>query len=137
MTATPMTPERLREIAALCETVHRRNASVKFGDPRYVCSVNSKELLGLVRAIPDLLAEVARLQGVVLRLANNERDLAETNLVLEQQDRDIEKLKAREAQLIQSVREACNWIADRSPDGSILVDRLRAVADRVQSQGAT
>jgi chromosome segregation ATPase len=162
MIAKPITAERLSEIGKLCGSgnVHSANA-----------------------AIPELLAEIARLQGVVssgneaflvtrrqwaaerdrlqseldhatclegdhlskasrrmvdtvmgdrdalrVEVARLRTDIAETNLVLEQQDRDLAKARARIAALEAGLREACNWITDRSPDGSILVDHLRALA---------
>jgi chromosome segregation ATPase len=50
---------------------------------------------------------------------------------------DLGAANQRIAALETGLREACNWIADRSPDGSILVDRLRALADGVQSSKET
>lgn len=72
MTTTPLSPKRLAEIAKL------RDNAIGYHQ----------------RAMADLIDEVARLQSAVDRLANAERDLAETQLVLEQQDRDLERLRA-------------------------------------------
>lgn len=41
----------------------------------------------------------------------------------------LDSARARIAELEVGLREACNWISDRSPDGSMLADRLRALAD--------
>jgi chromosome segregation ATPase len=130
MTTTPLSPERLAEIEKLRDDIHERNASVKFGDPRYVCNVNSKELLGLVVGTKELLSEVGRLQSAVFRLANAERDLAEAQLVLEQQDRDMERLRAEAEQLQRALAHAAseNWAFNVKVSTEISENRMRIVA---------
>lgn len=78
--------------------------------------------------IADLVAEVTRLGGE-LDFADRSLDAAakseaairtccgEQHLVIEQQDRDLERMRS-------ALREAINWIADRSSDDSTLVDWL-------------
>lgn len=136
MTTTPITPERLSEIVAS----HQRQANALAVDH----PVDLRERCDH-RAISELLAEVTRLQGVVLRLANNERDLAETSLVLEQQDRDLERQQGRIDTLETGLREACELArkhleceipfpedADRAA-----IDRLSALAGGIQSKETT
>lgn len=49
------------------------------------------------------------------------QDLGEARLVIEQQDRDLERTRA-------ALTEAINWIADRCEDGeAMIVDRMRKV----------
>lgn len=121
---TPLTPERLREIAAS----HQRQTNALAVDH----PVDLQERCDH-RAISELLAEIARLQSAVLRLANNERDLAETDLVLEQQDRDLERQRARIAALETALREACDRLERYEFDEANEI-RLRAVADAVESR---
>lgn len=88
----------------------QQNQDTLFVELRMAC--DEVRLLRSARgAAPELLAEVRRLQGVVDRLANNERDLAETNLVLGQQDRDLERQRARISALETGLREACDRLA--------------------------
>jgi uncharacterized membrane-anchored protein len=134
MTAAPLSPARLADIAKL------RDAAIGYHK----------------QAMADLLNEVSRLQSVVDRLANNERDLAETQLVLEQQDLDLERLRSaanlarsgaaeavhdydmmenRISALESGLREACDLIEELVDveEHEVPLYRLRALADGVQS----
>ena len=85
MTTAPLSPERLAEI----EASHRSQANVIAVDHPVDLQERSDH-----RAIGELLTEVHRLQSAVDHLASAERDSAETQLVLEQQDRDLERMRA-------------------------------------------
>lgn len=66
--AKPMSPERLAEIEALCEVtagIRRDGASSHFGDPRYSCVIGSDRVEAMTEAIPEMFAEVRRLQSAV------------------------------------------------------------------------
>lgn len=98
-----MTPDRLAEIERLCAE-HPRNPSATLHP------------LSPGAVITDLLAEVNRLQSAVFRLANNERDLAETDLVLEQQDREMERMKSELTEAVEQrdvYRERSQTMASR------------------------
>lgn len=48
----------LEEIEKLVRAVVKRNLSVKFGDPRYTCSINSQELRMLCEVLVAILPVV-------------------------------------------------------------------------------
>jgi len=105
---------------ALIERVRQRNASLKFGDPRYSCVVGSDELLALLTGYSAALDEVdalrktqerlvarisatdapenidatlASIEGARAQIVNLRTELGEAKLVIEQQDRDLERIK--------------------------------------------
>lgn len=126
---------RRDELRRLAGDVHQRNASLKFGDPRYSCVVGSDELLALVTAVPDLLDEIERLEAEASKwykaaadgidsalehgVHETERlltELGEAKLVIEQQDRDLERLRETNEQAAKAfavVDDLCAQAKDR------------------------
>jgi hypothetical protein len=66
----------IAEAGRIAGEVHRRNASLKFGNPRYSCVVGSDELLALVTALPKALDEIDRLTAESELRGNTVADLA-------------------------------------------------------------
>ncbi len=69
---------------------------------------------------PDtVVATYDALRAACARIQQQAIEFGETRLVIEQQDRDLARLRA-------ALTEAIGWISDRSSDESVLVERLRA-----------
>lgn len=130
MTTTPITAARLSEIEMLRERARQWDGALtkaQHDDKRAA-------LNGLIdRAIPELLAEVARLQGEASFLRTECNDAADTDT-----DTALYAARARIAALESGLREACDgwedqWRGENNeeppPDLAGPLQRLRALAD--------
>jgi chromosome segregation ATPase len=104
---------------ALIERVRQRNASLKFGDPRYSCVVGSDELLVLLTGYSAALDSLESAHRHTDALERDKReackteehlrtDLAEAKLVIEQQDRDLERMQSRQQELLATIVRLTN-----------------------------
>lgn len=140
MTATPITPERLSEIAELCEaatpgpwiverenagwiSVFREHGTMVFRGGRDLEFASDAAFIAASRtAIPELIAEIALLHGVI-NSGNEAFGVARSEW-----KRQLADLEARIDALATGLCEACDQVALVEPDFD-LIDRLRALAD--------
>lgn len=170
MTTAPLSPERLAEIERLVShgwgwwtsEIRQARAAIpellaevrrlqidvtEIEEQRDVYRDRSQQLASELGASHD---EIDNLNGYITRanvpalrdrLANAERDLAETNLVLEQQDRDLAAARAKIDDLWRQLARN-SWahnvrVATQIDEGKARIAELEAMTERLQAEVIT